>query len=117
MSAPCSWASQHLSVVHELLLSRTVVIKQLVEQTGCMSTNIGSFDAKIHLSEYLERASRGESFTITRRGVPLAVLRPHEGGEDGLATALADCSEFRARLSAPRPDFNIVEAVREDRSR
>lgn len=81
-----------------------------------MSSEIGAFDAKTHLSEYLERASRGESFTITRRGVPLADLRPHAAA-DGFRTVLDECAGFRARLTGDRPHFNVVEAVREDRDR
>lgn len=39
---------------------------------------IGSFDAKTHLPELLDRASKGERITITRRGTPVAVLIPAE---------------------------------------
>lgn len=37
---------------------------------------IGSFEAKTRFSELLERAEKGEQITITRRGVPVAVLGP-----------------------------------------
>ena len=37
---------------------------------------VGSFDAKTRLSELLERVSRGEEFTITRHGTPIARLVP-----------------------------------------
>lgn len=81
-----------------------------------MSKDIGAFDAKTHLSQYLERASRGESFTITRRGVPLADLRPHNEDAGGLRIALHECSAFRSRIGGG-PGFNVVEAIREDRER
>jgi prevent-host-death family protein len=38
--------------------------------------SIGAFEAKTHLSELLERVSRGERFRITRHGVPAALLVP-----------------------------------------
>ena len=38
--------------------------------------SIGAFEAKTHLSDLLERVSRGETFTITRHGVPAARLVP-----------------------------------------
>ena len=38
--------------------------------------SIGAFEAKTHLSELLERVSRGEKITITRHGVPAALLVP-----------------------------------------
>ncbi len=45
---------------------------------------IGAFDAKTHFSELLSRVQQGESISITRRGVPIAVLIPvkmHSSGE------------------------------------
>lgn len=37
---------------------------------------IGSFEAKTHLSQLLERVAGGEEFTITRHGKPVARLVP-----------------------------------------
>jgi len=37
---------------------------------------VGSFEAKTHLSALLERVARGERITITKRGVPVAMLIP-----------------------------------------
>lgn len=39
---------------------------------------VGAFEAKTHLSTLLERASKGERITITKRGTPVAVLVPAE---------------------------------------
>jgi prevent-host-death family protein len=39
---------------------------------------VGAFDAKTHLSALLDRVARGESITITRHGVPAAMLVPVE---------------------------------------
>ena len=39
---------------------------------------VGAFDAKTHLAELLDRVSRGEKITITRHGVPAAMLVPIE---------------------------------------
>jgi len=38
--------------------------------------SIGAFAARTHLSDLLERARRGEKFTITRHGISTAVLAP-----------------------------------------
>jgi prevent-host-death family protein len=38
--------------------------------------SIRAFEAKTRLSELLERVSRGERITITRHGVPAALLVP-----------------------------------------
>jgi antitoxin (DNA-binding transcriptional repressor) of toxin-antitoxin stability system len=37
-------------------------------------TAIGSYEAKTHLPELLERVEKGEKIVITRRGVPVALL-------------------------------------------
>jgi prevent-host-death family protein len=39
-------------------------------------TSIGSFEAKTHLPELLQRVAKGESILITRRGEPVAMLVP-----------------------------------------
>lgn len=39
-------------------------------------TTIGAFEAKTHLSALLDRVEQGERITITRHGVPVAVLVP-----------------------------------------
>ncbi len=37
---------------------------------------VGAFEAKTHLSDLLDRVSKGETITITRHGVPAAMLVP-----------------------------------------
>jgi prevent-host-death family protein len=39
-------------------------------------------EAKTHLAELLNRVARGEKITITRRGVPVAMLIPIEGNQE-----------------------------------
>jgi prevent-host-death family protein len=39
-------------------------------------TSVGSFEAKTHLSELLDRVAKGEKILITRRGAPVAMLVP-----------------------------------------
>ena len=39
---------------------------------------VGAFEAKTHLSALLGRVAKGESFTLTRHGVPIARLVPLE---------------------------------------
>jgi prevent-host-death family protein len=37
---------------------------------------VGAYEAKIHLPKLLERVSKGERITITKHGIPVAVLQP-----------------------------------------
>jgi prevent-host-death family protein len=39
-------------------------------------TSVGSFAAKTHLAQLLERVARGEKFVITKHGEPVAMLVP-----------------------------------------
>ena len=51
---------------------------------------VGAFDAKTHLNELLQRASKGETIRITRRGVPMAELTPPNNRGKGDARNLVD---------------------------
>lgn len=37
---------------------------------------VGAFDAKTHLAALLDRVSKGERITITKHGIPVAMLVP-----------------------------------------
>jgi prevent-host-death family protein len=76
---------------------------------------IGAFDAKTHLSALLDRVARGERITITRHGVPAAMLVPvqdsaarmtHEEIVEGLR-------ELRKRVKPDR--MSVREMVNEGR--
>jgi prevent-host-death family protein len=45
-------------------------------------TTVGTFHAKTHLSELLQRVARGERIVITHRGKPVAMLVPPEVAEE-----------------------------------
>jgi len=42
---------------------------------------VGTFEAKTHLNELLQKVSKGETIRITRRGIPVAKLVPADEGE------------------------------------
>ena len=42
--------------------------------------SVGLFEAKTHLSALVERVAQGEEITITKHGVPVAVLIPASNG-------------------------------------
>lgn len=39
-------------------------------------SSVGAYEAKTHLPSLLERVARGERITITKHGVPIAMLVP-----------------------------------------
>jgi prevent-host-death family protein len=47
-----------------------------------MAKSIGAYEAKTNLSAILEEVRRGERYTITRHGLPLALLIPVTASTD-----------------------------------
>lgn len=80
---------------------------------------IGTYEAKTHLPELIERVRRGERITITKRGKPVAELRPVGLAEpEALREALARLDKSRARLRARGikvTKAEILSAIREGR--
>lgn len=54
--------------------------------------SVGSFEAKTHLPQLLERVAKGEEFTITKHGKPVARLVP--------ATTMKAKPDIRAAVEA-----------------
>lgn len=50
--------------------------------------DVGVRELKQHLSDYLDRAERGQIITITERGRPKVLLVPLPGGGDRLAEGI-----------------------------
>ena len=76
---------------------------------------IGAFDAKTHLSALLDRVARGERITITRHGVPAAMLVP-VGESDRRLTHEEIVEGMRALRKRVKPDtVSVREMVNEGR--
>jgi prevent-host-death family protein len=61
-----------------------------------MPAEIGAYEAKTHLPALLERVARGEEFTITKHGRPIARLVPVERtGPDRRREAIERLKLFR----------------------
>jgi prevent-host-death family protein len=57
---------------------------------------VGSYEAKTHLARLLDRVASGESFVITKHGVPIARLVPvEEKAKPDVRKAINDLLEFR----------------------
>jgi len=76
---------------------------------------VGAFEAKTHLSELLDRVGRGETITITRHGVPAAMLVPIERAGKKL-THQEIVDGMRALRKRVKPDtMSVREMVEEGR--
>jgi prevent-host-death family protein len=62
-------------------------------------TSVGTFEAKTHLTQLLERVARGERIMITNRGKPVAMLVPPEvDRERDTARIGREMLEYRDRV-------------------
>ena len=64
---------------------------------------IGIFETKTHLSELIQKVMTGESFVITRRGEPVAELRP-----------VTPERRLLARGAAAHPDYRMSDDFDEE---
>lgn len=61
---------------------------------------VGAYEAKTNLSKLLERVMKGERITITRHGVPVAILQPPDSEKSGdIKAVIADILKYRKKHS------------------
>jgi prevent-host-death family protein len=79
--------------------------------------SVGTFDAKTHLSQLLDRVERGERIVITRNGKPVADLVPHDDAADPTlrrrAKAVKELLRFK-RIKLPK-GVTIRDLINEGR--
>jgi prevent-host-death family protein len=72
--------------------------------------NIGAYEARTHLSHLLDEVAAGRRFTITKHGVPVAVIAPPGPGyppESRQATLVA-LREFRRGLTLGQLELSTL---------
>ncbi len=75
---------------------------------------IGAYEAKTHLPKLLERVSKGERITITKHGVPVAILQPHEKQKSmDTKSVISELREFRKKHSIGK--LSVREMIEEGR--
>jgi prevent-host-death family protein len=59
---------------------------------------VGAYEAKTHLPKLLERVMKGERITITKHGIPVAVLQsPGDGIGENTKSIINELHEFRSK--------------------
>ena len=76
--------------------------------------SVGAFEAKTHLSRLLERVADGEKFTITKHGVPVALLVPVDVDTQRDSREVI-CELKRFRKGRTLGDLSIREMIEEGR--
>ncbi len=75
---------------------------------------IGAYEAKTHLPKLLERVIKGEQITITKHGVPVAVLQsPLPLRKTEPKKVIAELRKFREKLALK--GLSIREMIEEGR--
>ena len=59
---------------------------------------VGAYEAKTHLPSLIERAAKGHRITITKHGVPVAVLGPYDPEKSvEVESVIKNLHEFREK--------------------
>lgn len=75
---------------------------------------VGAYEAKTQLSKLLERVMKGERITITKHGVPVAVLQPPDPGTfTDTKTVVSEILRFREKHSLD--GHSLKELIEEGR--
>jgi len=81
-----------------------------------LNQQVGTFEAKTHFSQLIEKVENGADFVITKRGKPVAKIIPFE--QEKKMTRMEAIEQFREirKLYRGEPgSFNIREAIEEGR--
>jgi prevent-host-death family protein len=76
---------------------------------------VGAFEAKTHLAALLDRVAKGEKITITRHGIPAAVLVPVVEAEVGLSHKEIVERMRALRKRVKRSGMSVKEMIAEGR--
>ncbi len=76
---------------------------------------VGAYEAKTHFSELLKQVEGGETITITRHGVAVALITPIGTNEDDVRAALEDLRRFREERRPTLDGITIRELIEEGR--
>jgi prevent-host-death family protein len=77
---------------------------------------VGAYEAKTHLPRLLARVARGERITITKHGVPVAMLVPPPGVQDSQSVeeAIEALKAFRRQRKGPPATVEEIKGMIED---
>lgn len=75
---------------------------------------VGAYEAKTHLPKLLERVRKGDRITITKHGIPVAILQPFEPDRRiDVRSTIMEIRKFRAKKKLS--GLSIREMIEEGR--
>lgn len=75
---------------------------------------VGAYEAKTHLAQLLDEVAKGVFISISRRGVPIAMLVPYQKTEMDAKSAVAKLRQWRKGISWGK-NMNTRKAIEEGR--
>jgi len=77
---------------------------------------VGAYEAKTHLSRLLDEVAKGETITITRHGVPVAMLvPPPDQKREDVARLIEEWRRYRREQNITLGGLSIREMIEEGR--
>lgn len=77
---------------------------------------VGTFHAKTHFSQLLERVAKGEEITITKHDLPVARLVPaNRPSKERVATIFRQMDALRASLPQSKDKTSLKDLINEGR--
>lgn len=76
---------------------------------------VGAYEAKTHLGQLLDAVARGETITITKHGVPVAMLVPPSGAVQPNVDTMIDAWLEERKGITLGDDLSIREMIEEGR--
>jgi prevent-host-death family protein len=75
---------------------------------------VGAYEAKTHLPKLLARVTKGERITITKHGIPIAILQPFDPAKNvDTGSIIAELRRFRKKNKLS--GLSIREMIEEGR--
>ena len=74
---------------------------------------VGSFDAKTHFSEIIQKANQGEEYLITKQGKPMARILPPDIEKDKVLKSIETILNLRKKYKMSQKE--IKELINEGR--
>jgi prevent-host-death family protein len=78
-------------------------------------TTVGSYEAKTHLPELLERVAKGERVVITKRGKPVAMLVPPPAEQSDVRRVIEQLKAYSKEQGRTLGDLSYRELIDEGR--
>lgn len=71
-----------------------------------IQNKIGVFETKTNLNKIISRVTKGEEFTVTKRGIEVARIVPLKSNKSNLSVIFEDVANLKKQLSS---NFTIEE--------